>query len=120
MILKIAWNYLILLIYGLVLGFRGGWIYFILPVILISLSWFDYRCSSKWRMVLILHIHLLISTILGTFFGGYLYCNYVYDDAETRMLIILMLMVGSSLVIGLGVIAVWLKYFFAKKREKAS
>lgn len=115
MIFKIVLNYLILLVYGIVVGLRGGAIYFVLPVILIFLSWLNYHCSNKWQMVLILHIHLLISTVLGVFLEGYLYCNYVHDDAETRILILLMLMVGSGLVVALGTLTTWIKYSLTKK-----
>lgn len=110
MIFKIILEYSVILIYSVITGFKGGVIYFILPVILIFLSWINYHFSNKWQTVLILHIHLLISTVLGVFLEGYLYCNYVCDDAETRMLIMLMLMVGPGLVIGLGVLTTWFKY----------
>ena len=121
MIRKTILNYLLLLIcaavvFAAAVVFRGnGFIYLIVPVLQILLSWFNCHYSNKWQMVLILHIHLLISTVLGVFLEGYLYCNYVYDDAETRILILLMLMVGSGLVVALGTLTTWIKYSLTKK-----
>ncbi len=115
MILKVVLNYLILLIYGVVLGFRGGVIDFILPVILMFLSWINYHRSDKWQTVLILHIHLMISTVLGIFLGGYLFTKYISNDAETYMILMLMLMVGMVMVVGLGILTILIKYHSTKK-----
>ena len=57
-------NYLILFI--CVAGFRGGGVLaLILPVLQIYLSGFNYCNGKKWQTVLLLEVHLLISTVLG-------------------------------------------------------
>lgn len=122
MLLKIVLNYLILLIYGGVVGLYNigdGVFYFILPVLLIFLSLFNCYHCNKWQTVLILHIHLLIATIFCVSLEGYLYCNYVSDDAETHMLIMFMFMVGTAMVAGLGAIATWIRYSQTKKQENS-
>lgn len=118
MILKVVLNYLILLIYGVVLGVgrdENGETILILPIILIFLSWLNYYRSDKWKTVLILHVHLMISTVLGISLGGYLFTKYISNDAETYMILMLLYMVGAVMVAGLGILTTFIKYHSTKK-----
>lgn len=110
MIIKILWNYSILLI--CVAGFRGGaTLDLILPAIQLLLSWFNYSESKKWQTVLMLEFHLLVSTVLGLYLEGYLYLRYVSNDAESVLVFREVLKIGVVLVLGVGVIATLIKYF---------
>lgn len=115
--IKIFSNYLILLI--CIVGFHGGAITtFILPILQIYLSWYNYHCSNKWKTVLILEIHLLISTVLGLCLEGYLYLKYISDDVESHLVFDVILIIGIILVLGLGIITTLAKYFSTKNRTK--
>ena len=113
MIFKILLNYIILFI--CVAGFRGGGVLaLILPVLQIFLSWFNYCKSEKWKTALMLEVHLLISTILGLYFEGYLYLRYISDDVESVLVFQEILKIGVVLVFGLGVITTLFKYLSTK------
>ncbi|MCM1219425.1 MAG: hypothetical protein NC548_33515 [Lachnospiraceae bacterium] len=113
--LRIALTYLILLVYSVINGFRGGVVYFLFPIVLLLLSWLNFYRCAQWRTVLILHIHLLAASVLGISLAYFLFCTYVSDDAETHMLFMLMYMVGVAMVVGLGAITTGIRYFSAKK-----
>ncbi len=116
--LYILLNYLILLI--CVVGFSGGAITDLtLPVFQLGLSCFNYQHSQKWQTVLMLQVHLLISTVLGLYFDGYLYYRYISDDAETILVSREILKIGFFLVCGLGIITTLLKYFSTKGKKQA-
>lgn len=110
-------NYLILLI--CVVGFRGGSpLTLMFPVLQVCLSWFNYSNSEKWQTVLMLEIHLLISTVLGLYLEGYLYLKYVYYDAEGVVVFYAGLMIGTVFVFVLGVITTLIKYFSIRNRAR--
>lgn len=116
--LYILLNYLILLI--CVVGFSSGAITDLtLPVFQLGLSCFNYQHSQKWQTVLMLQVHLLISTVLGLYFDGYLYYRYISDDAETILVSREILKIGFFLVCGLGIITTLLKYFSTKGKKQA-
>lgn len=117
MIWNVALNYLILVI--CVMGFSGGAITaLILPVLQIALSCFNYSRSKKWQTVLVLEIHLLISTVMGLFLEGYLYLKYISDDAESVLVLYEIIRIGAVLVFSLGIITTLLKFIQQKVREK--
>lgn len=124
MILKTILNYLLLpictaVIFAAAFLFRGnGMICLIIPVLQILLSWFNYRCSKKWQMVLILEIHLLIATIAGFSLGGYLYLKYISGDSDSMMLFMLDVIVGAVVVLMMGLFVVLLKYFSLNRARK--
>ena len=114
--MKILLNYLILLF--CVAGFGGGAIItFILPVLQIFLSWFNYSYSHKWQTVLMLEIHLLISTAAGLFLEGYLFLKYISDDAESVLVFREINKIGLVLVLGLGTITTLLKFFSTRNKS---
>lgn len=88
----------------------------ILPVLQICLSWFNYCNSKKWQTVLMLEVHLLISTVLGIYFEECLYLRYISDDAESVLVFQEILKIGIVLVFGLGIITTLLKYLLTKNR----
>lgn len=115
MTFKILLNYLILFI--CVAGFRGGGVLvLILPVLQICLSGFNYCNGEKWQTVLMLEVHLLISTILGLYLEGFLYLRYISDDVESILVFQTILTIGAVLVFGLGVITTLLKYLLTRNR----
>ncbi len=110
-------NYLILFI--CVAGFRGGGVLaLILPVLQIYLSGFNYCNGKKWQTVLLLEVHLLISTVLGLYLEGYLYLKYISNDVESVLVFQTILRIGAVLVFGLGAITTLLKYLLTKKRTQ--
>lgn len=112
--LKILLNYLILLI-CVVVGFKSnGALYYILPVLQIFLSWLNCHYSNKWQMVLVLEIHLLIATVLGLLLAGRLYLKYVSSDAESMIVLQLVIISGVVFILILGIIATLFKYFSTK------
>lgn len=116
--LHILLNYLILLI--CVVGFAGGAVMNLtLPVFQIGLSFLNYHYSQKWQTVLMLQVHLLISTVLGLFCDGYLYFRYISNDAETILVSREMLKIGFVLVCGLGILTTLLKYLSIKGNKQA-
>jgi len=64
-----------------------------------------------------LQIHLLISTVLGLFFEGHLYLNYVSDDAESILVFREILKTGAFLVLILGIITTLSKYIFKEQNS---
>ncbi len=117
MIVKILLNYIILVI--CVAGFRGGGVLaLILPVLQLFLSWFNYSESKRWQTVFMLEFHLLISTVLGLYFEGYLYLRYISDDAESVLVFQEILKIGVVLVFGLGVITTLFKYLSTKNSTR--
>lgn len=117
MIIKILMNYIILVI--CVAGFSGGiGLVLLLPVLQMLLSWYNYGNSKKWQTVLILEFHLLISTVLGLYFEGYLYLRYISNDAESVLVFQEILKIGVVLVFGFGVITTLLKYLSTKNRTQ--
>lgn len=56
--------------------------------------------------------------ILSISLAGYLFLKYVSDDAESIMLLMLLYMVGVALVVGLGILATWIKYSSTNKQAK--
>ncbi len=114
---EILSNYLILFI--CVAGFRGGaTLTLLFPALQVCLSWLHYSNSEKWQTVLMLEIHLLISTVLGLYLEGYLYLKYVYYDAEGVMVFYAVLTIGTILVFGLGVITTFTKYLSIKIHDR--
>lgn len=108
--LKILWNYSILLL--CVAGFSGGGVTaLVLPVFQLCLSCFNYYYSKKWQTVLMLEVHLLISTVLGLYLEGYLYLTYISGDAESVLVLQEFLKIGTFLVCGMGIMTTVLKYF---------
>ena len=117
LIVKILLNYIILVI--CVAGFRGGGVLaLILPVLQLFLSWFNYSESKRWQTVFMLEFHLLISTVLGLYFEGYLYLRYISDDAESVLVFQEILKIGVVLVFGLGVITTLFKYLSTKNSTR--
>lgn len=112
-IIKVLINYSIFLI--CVVGFpAGGVLYLMLPMIQIGISAINYRNSEKWQTVLMLQIHLLISTILGIYFEGYLFLKYISNDAESFLIIAVVMKIGVILVCILGIITTLIKYISIK------
>ena len=112
---KILPNYLVLLI--CVVGFHSGvWIDFILPVLQIILSCFNYGHSDRWQTVLILELHLLVSTVVGIYLQVYLYLKYVSDDAESVLVVRELIKIGTVLVLCLGIITTVIKCIAARKK----
>ena len=84
MSIKILINYSILLI--CIAGFScGGVLALVLPAFQLGICLFNYRYGRDWLIVLILQIHLWISTALGLYLEGYLYLRYISNDAESVM-----------------------------------
>ena len=101
-----------------VVGFHSGaWIDFMLPLIQIILSCFNYQNSSRWQTVLLLEIHLLVSTVVGIYLQGYLYLKYVSDDAESVLVIQEFIEIGAVLVLCLGIITTLIKFIAIKMKE---
>ncbi len=118
MLLKILWNYSILLL--CMIGFGGGAVMdLVLPVFQLFLSWFNYHYSKKWQTVLMLELHLLISTVLGLYVEGYLYLRYISNDAESVLIFQEILKIGTVLVCGMGIITTALKYFSTRRASSA-
>lgn len=116
-VFKILLNYFIL--FFCVGGFRGGAsLDLILPVLQVYLSCVNYCNSKKWQTVLMLEVHLLISTVLGLYLEGYLYLEYVSNDAESVLVFQTILKIGAVFVFGLGVITTLFKYFLTRKRTQ--
>lgn len=114
MLLKILWNYSILLL--CMVGFGGGAVMALaLPVFQLFLSWLNYHYGKNWQTVLMLELHLLISTVLGLYSEGYLYLRYISNDAESILVFQELLKIGTVLVCGMGIITVVLKYFSARR-----
>ncbi len=114
MILKVLFNYSILFL--CIIGFSGGAVTdLILPVLQLYLCWFNYEHSRNWPTVLMLEVHLLISTILGLYFEGYLYLRYISNDAESILVFREILKIGIFLVCVMGIITTSLKYLSTKK-----
>lgn len=117
MIFKVLVNYLILLY--CVVGFPGGgMIILMLPVLQIFLSCFNYNHSNKWQTVLMLEIHLLVSTVLGIYLEGYLYLKYISDDAESVLLLREFIRIGAVLVLCMGIITTVIKYISIRMSER--
>ena len=113
MIFKVLSNYLVLFI--CMIGFSGGVVLdLILPVLQVCLSWFNYCNSKNWQTVLMLEVHLLISTVLGLYLEGYLYLRYISNDAESILVFQTILKIGIVLVFSFGVITTLFKYFLTK------
>lgn len=91
---------------------------FILPVLQIIISWVNYHYNRKWQTVLILQIHLLVSTALGLFLEGYLYLRYISNDAESVIIFQGICKIGSILVFGLGALVTLIKYLSTRKNIK--
>lgn len=88
-----------------------------LPLIQIILSCFNYQNSSRWQTVLLLEIHLLVSTVVGIYLQGYLYLKYVSDDAESVLVIQEFIEIGAVLVLCLGIITTLIKFIAIKMKE---
>lgn len=117
LLLKIAWNYLVLLVCAA--GFHNGvWMAFLLPVVQIILSCFNYQHSSTWRTVLWLEMHLLVSTAAGIYLEGYLYLRYVSGDAESVLAFREMLKIEAFLALGIGIITTVIKWISARAVQK--
>lgn len=115
-ILKISVNYIILFI--CIAGFAGGgMLALILPVFQIGLSWFNYHYSKKWQTVLLLEVHLLISTVIGLCFEGYLYLRYISEDAESVLVFEEIRKIGTAFVCGMAIITTFFKYLSAKRQR---
>lgn len=115
LIWRILSNYLILCI--CVVGFSGGgWIAFMLPLLQICLSWFNYEHSDKWQTALMLQVHLFISTVAGLFLEGYLFLKYISNDAESILLFHEIIRIGAVLVFSLGIVTTLMKYITTRKR----
>lgn len=113
LIFKVLSNYLVLFI--CVIGFSGGVVLdLILPLLQVCLSWFNYCNSKNWQTVLMLEVHLLISTVLGLYLEGYLYLRYISNDAESILVFQTILKIGIVLVFSFGVITTLFKYFLTK------
>lgn len=117
MIFKILFNYLIFVI--CVAGFNGGAVLaLILPLLQISLSWLNYCSSKRWQTVLMLQVHLLISTVMGLCLEGYLYLKYISNDGESIIIFHVFNKIGAVLVLTLGIITTLLKYVTTRRRKQ--
>lgn len=116
-IFKILLNYSILFL--CVVGFNfGDVLTFLLPMIQIGLSIINYLNSEKWQTVLMLEIHLLISTILGIYFMGYLFLAFISGDELSAAIFKLIMLVGIILVCIMGIITTLIKFISIKSRER--
>jgi len=57
----------------------GGVLALVLPAFQLGICLFNYRYGRDWLIVLILQIHLWISTALGLYLEGYLYLRYIMN-----------------------------------------
>ncbi len=92
----------------------------VLPVFQLCLSWFHYHSCKKWQTVLMLELHLLVSTALGLYLEGYLYLKYISNDAESVLVFQELLKIGTALVFGMGIITTVMKYFSTRGRIQAN
>lgn len=114
--IKILPNYLIFLI--CMVGFHGGAVTVLpLPFLQIVLSWCNYRSGGRWQIVLMLEMHLLISTVAGLALEGYLYLTYISKDAESILVFHEMIRMGFIFVLGVGVTTALLKFLQQKERK---
>jgi len=111
--LPVLSNYLILFL--CIVGFGGGAVTALaLPLFQLGLSCSNYHYSIKWQTVLMLQVHLLLSTVVGLYLEGYLYLRYISGYTESVLVFQELLKIGSVLVCGLGVLTTILKYFSIK------
>ena len=116
MSIKILINYSILLI--CIAGFScGGVLALVLPAFQLGICLFNYRYGRDWLIVLILQIHLWISTALGLYLEGYLYLRYISNDAESVMVFRAIWKIGTVLVCGMGILTTLLKYSLTRNRN---
>ncbi len=114
--IKILPNYLIFLI--CMVGFHGGAVtVLLLPFLQIVLSWCNYRSGGRWQIVLMLEMHLLISTVAGLALEGYLYLTYISKDAESILVFHEMIRMGFIFVLGVGVTTALLKFLQQKENR---
>ncbi|MCM1327663.1 MAG: DUF4240 domain-containing protein [Lachnoclostridium sp.] len=114
---NILLNYLVFLV--CIIHFRFGVITAaVLPVLLIILSWHNYRHSDEWKTTFMLEVHLWVSTMTGICLERYLYLKHVSDDAESAMILGLMILAGVFLVSIIGAITTLIKYFSMRKPSR--
>ncbi len=112
LISKILLNYSILLV--CVVGFSTGIYVLILPIIQICISIFNYNNSKKWQTLLMLEVHLWISTVLGLFLGKYLFLKYISNDEASVFILEGIVRIGAIWVFIMGIITTLSKYISIK------
>lgn len=95
----------------------GGMLALMLPPVQLGMCLFNYRYGKDWRAVLMLQIHLWISTALGLFLTGYLYLGYISNDAESVLVFREIWKMGAVLVCGMGILTTLLKILSTRSRS---
>ncbi len=116
LILKVLLNYSILIICVVGLMGVGASIAIVLPPAQLCISIFNYNFSKKWQTVLMLEVNLLISTVLGLFFGKCLFLTYISDDIMSDVIIQFLIKIGAVLVFIMGAITTLIKYVSIKSK----
>lgn len=99
--------------------FWGGFILvFCLIPMQIGLSIYNYLNSENWRSVLMLEIHLLISTVLGIACSGFLFLTLVVNDEISAAIFKFAVLFGAILVFIMGIITTLMKFISMKRKEK--